>query len=115
MILTGRGAQALAVFTRPRLLGLLAISAVMIGGGWIVYVSAVTSGHNLEAALGYYITPALVGGPTDQMVSSFVASYMNRELNWGMASALGMLLLAITLVIYLVYTKVLGVERMRFG
>jgi len=59
VILTGRGAQALAVFTRPRLLGLLAISAVMIGGGWIVYVSAVTSGHNLEAALGYYITPLL--------------------------------------------------------
>ncbi len=66
-------------------------------------------------SLGYYITPALVGGPDDQMVSSFVASYMNRELNWGMASALGALLLAITLAIYVVYTRVLGVERMRFG
>lgn len=66
-------------------------------------------------SLGYYITPALVGGPSDQMVSSFVASYMNQELNWGMASALGAVLLAITLVIYLVYTKMLGVERMRFG
>ena len=66
-------------------------------------------------SLGYYITPALVGGPDDQMVSSFVAQYMNRELNWGMASALGVLLLAITLVIYLVYTKLLGVDRVRFG
>jgi putative spermidine/putrescine transport system permease protein len=66
-------------------------------------------------SLGYYITPALVGGPSDQMVSSFVASYMNQELNWGMASALGAVLLAITLVIYLIYTKLLGVERMRFG
>jgi len=66
-------------------------------------------------SLGYYITPALVGGPNDQMVSSFVASYMNRELNWGMASALGVLLLGVTLVIYLIYTRVLGVERMRFG
>jgi putative spermidine/putrescine transport system permease protein len=66
-------------------------------------------------SLGYYITPALVGGPSDQMVSSFVASYMNQELNWGMASALGAVLLAVTLVIYLIYTKLLGVERMRFG
>ena len=66
-------------------------------------------------SLGYYITPALVGGPDDQMVSSFVAQYMNRELNWGMASALGALLLAITLVIYFIYTRLLGVERVRFG
>lgn len=66
-------------------------------------------------SLGYYITPALVGGPEDQMVSGFVAQYMNRELNWGMASALGAMLLIITLVIYVVYTKLLGVERVRFG
>ena len=66
-------------------------------------------------SLGYYITPALVGGPDDQMVSSFVAQYMNRELNWGMASALGAVLLAITLAIYLIYTRILGVDRVRFG
>jgi len=66
-------------------------------------------------SLGYYITPALVGGPDDQMVSSFVAQYMNRELNWGMASALGAMLLLITLAIYLIYTRVLGVDRVRFG
>jgi putative spermidine/putrescine transport system permease protein len=40
---------------------------------------------------------------------------MNRELNWGMASALGAMLLLITLVIYLIYTRVLGVDRVRFG
>ena len=66
-------------------------------------------------SLGYYITPALLGGPDDQMVSGFVAQYMNRELNWGMASALGAVLLAVTLVIYVIYTRLLGVERMRFG
>jgi putative spermidine/putrescine transport system permease protein len=66
-------------------------------------------------SLGYYITPALVGGPDDQMVSSFVAQYMNRELNWGMASALGAVLLAVTLVIYMIYTRILGVDRVRFG
>jgi putative spermidine/putrescine transport system permease protein len=66
-------------------------------------------------SLGYYITPALVGGPNDQMVSSFIAQYMNRELNWGMASALGTVLLLATLAIYLVYTRVLGVDRLRLG
>jgi putative spermidine/putrescine transport system permease protein len=65
--------------------------------------------------LGYYITPALVGGPTDQMVSNFVARYTNQELNWGMASALGAILLAATLVLYYVYNKILGVDRIRLG
>jgi putative spermidine/putrescine transport system permease protein len=66
-------------------------------------------------ALGYYITPALVGGPNDQMVSYFVAHYTNRELNWGMASALGAVLLAATLVLFLVYNRLIGVDRMKLG
>jgi putative spermidine/putrescine transport system permease protein len=66
-------------------------------------------------SLGYYITPALVGGPSDQMVSSFVAQYMNRELNWGMASALGAVLLVATLIIYGIYARLVGADRMRLG
>ncbi|MGF1612150.1 MAG: ABC transporter permease [Kiloniellales bacterium] len=46
-------------------------------------------------ALGYYITPALVGGPTDQMVSSYIAFYTNTTLNWGLAAALSIQLLLI--------------------
>jgi len=65
--------------------------------------------------LGYYITPALVGGPTDQMVSYFVALYTNRELNWGMASALGAILLAATLILYYVYNKIIGVDRIKLA
>ena len=65
--------------------------------------------------LGYYITPALVGGPTDQMVSYFVAFYTNRELNWGMASALGVILLTATLILYYVYNKIIGVDRLKLG
>ncbi|HSY86000.1 MAG TPA: ABC transporter permease [Verrucomicrobiae bacterium] len=65
--------------------------------------------------LGYYITPALVGGPTDQMVSYFVALYTNRELNWGMASALGAILLVATLILYYVYNKIIGVDRIKLG
>ena len=65
--------------------------------------------------LGYYITPALVGGPTDQMVGYFVAFYTNTELNWGMASALGAILLAATLILYYVYNKLIGVDRIKLG
>ncbi|WOH52474.1 ABC transporter permease [Bradyrhizobium sp. sBnM-33] len=65
--------------------------------------------------LGYYITPALVGGPTDQMVSYFVAHYTNEELNWGMASALGAILLTATLLLYYVFNKLVGADRIKMG
>jgi putative spermidine/putrescine transport system permease protein len=65
--------------------------------------------------LGYYITPALVGGPTDQMISYFVALYTNRELNWGQASALGAILLAATLILYALYNKLVGIDKMKLG
>lgn len=42
--------------------------------------------------LGFYLTPALVGGPADQMVSFFIARFTNEELNWGLASALSVVL-----------------------
>lgn len=65
--------------------------------------------------LGYYITPALVGGPTDQMVSGFIASAINSENNWGKASALGVILLIATLILYYVYNKLIGIDRMKLG
>jgi putative spermidine/putrescine transport system permease protein len=48
-------------------------------------------------ALGYYITPTLVGGPGDQMISSYIAFYTNTTLNWGLAAALSVQLLLILL------------------
>ena len=47
-------------------------------------------------SVGYFVTPALIGGPGDQMVSLFIADYANTTLNWGMAAALSCLLLAMT-------------------
>jgi putative spermidine/putrescine transport system permease protein len=66
-------------------------------------------------SLGYYITPALVGGPTDQMVSGFIASAINQENNWGMASALGTVLLAAIIVLYVLYNRIVGIDKMKFG
>jgi putative spermidine/putrescine transport system permease protein len=57
-------------------------------------------------ALGFYVTPALVGGPADQMMPYFVALYTNEALNWGLASALGTILLASAALIYLAAVKI---------
>ena len=65
--------------------------------------------------LGYYITPALVGGPRDQMVSYYVAYYMNNIINFGQASALGAVLLIITMVLYWVYNRLVGIDKMKLG
>lgn len=56
-------------------------------------------------ALGYYITPALVGGAEDQMISSIIAFYAIGTANWGMAGALGLILLVVTTILYLVYGR----------
>jgi putative spermidine/putrescine transport system permease protein len=66
-------------------------------------------------ALGYYITPALVGGADDQMISYFIAFYASKTVNWGMAAALSIMLLAATLALYAVYDRLVGVDKMRLG
>ena len=66
-------------------------------------------------ALGYYITPALVGGAEDQMISYFVAFYASRTINWGMAAALSLMLLVATMALYAVYNRLVGFERLRLG
>lgn len=61
--------------------------------------------------LGYYITPALLGGPSDQMLSYYVAYYLNQNVNWSMAAAVSLVLLLVTLVIYLAYVRLVPVLR----
>lgn len=72
-------------------------------GGLMVFIQA----------LGYYITPALVGGAGDQMISYFIAFYATKTINWGMASALSLLLLSATTVLYAAYSRLVGVDKMR--
>lgn len=61
-------------------------------------------------SIGYYVTPALLGGAGDQMLSYYVARYTNVEVNWGMASALGGVLLTTTLILYALYRRVAKAE-----
>ena len=66
-------------------------------------------------AIGYYITPALVGGQSGQLISNMVAYHMQQSLNWGLAAALGGILLGGVFLLFLVFNRLVGVDRMRLG
>lgn len=83
---------------------------------WRVYVPQTLPGIGAGAVLvfiisiGYYITPALVGGQSGQMISNLIAYHMQTSLNWGLAAALGTILLVGVLVLYWVYNKLVGAD-----
>ena len=62
-------------------------------------------------AIGYYITPALVGGSDGQLISNMIAYHMQTSLNWGLAAALGGVLLVGVLILYMVYERLIGIDR----
>ena len=64
-------------------------------------------------SIGYYITPALVGGRTGQLLSNMIAFHMQESLNWGLAAAIGVILLGCVMILYLAYDRLVGIERMR--
>ncbi len=66
-------------------------------------------------AVGYYITPALVGGRTGQLISNFIAFHMQKSLNWGLAAALGTILLIGVLALYWLYNRIVGTDNMKLG
>ena len=66
-------------------------------------------------AIGYYITPALVGGASGTLISNQIAFHMKSTLDWSFASAMGLMLLAGVLAIYWVYNKLVGVDNIKLG
>jgi len=66
-------------------------------------------------AIGYYITPAIVGGRTGIFISNRIAFNIQTSLNWGLAAALGAILLAAVMVLYWVYDRVVGIDNMKLG
>ncbi len=66
-------------------------------------------------AIGYYITPALVGGQSGQMISNLIAYHMQSSLNWGLAAALGVCLLVGVLALYWLYNRIVGIDNMKLG
>jgi putative spermidine/putrescine transport system permease protein len=88
---------------------------------WKVYFPQSVPGIGAGAILvfilsiGYYITPALVGGRTGQLISNMIAYHMQKSLNWGLAAALGGLLLVGVLALYWLYNRIVGIDNMKLG
>lgn len=66
-------------------------------------------------SIGYYITPELVGGTTGTFISNRIAFHISSSLNWGLAAALGTILLAVVLILYWVYDRIVGIDNVSLG
>ena len=66
-------------------------------------------------AIGYYITPEIVGGTKGVFISNRIAYNISSSLNWGLAAALGSILLAAVLVLYWAYDKIVGIDNVKLG
>jgi putative spermidine/putrescine transport system permease protein len=66
-------------------------------------------------AIGYYITPEIVGGTDGIFISNRIAYHISSSLNWGLASALGAILLGVVLILYWVYDKIVGIDNVKLG
>jgi putative spermidine/putrescine transport system permease protein len=66
-------------------------------------------------AIGYYITPEIVGGTTGTFISNRIAFHISSSLNWGLGAALGTILLAAVLALYWTYDKIVGIDNVKLG
>ena len=66
-------------------------------------------------AIGYYITPAIVGGTEGIFISNRIAYHISSSLNWGIASALGGILLVAIIALYWLYDKFVGIDNLKLG
>lgn len=66
-------------------------------------------------SVGYYITPALVGGTDGQMISNIIAFHMQQSNNWGLAATLGTILLVLILTLYWIYDRFVGASNIKLG
>ncbi|HBR59760.1 MAG TPA: ABC transporter permease [Deltaproteobacteria bacterium] len=66
-------------------------------------------------AIGYYITPALVGGSSGTFISNRIAYHISNSLNWGLGAALGVILLGIVLALFMLYDRIVGIDNMKLG
>jgi len=66
-------------------------------------------------SIGYYITPALVGGQSGRFITNYIAYHMQTSLNWGLAAAISSILLFVVIVCYLVFNRLIGVDKVKLG
>ena len=88
---------------------------------WKVYFPNTVPGIGAGAilvfilAIGYYITPELVGGTEGTFISNRIAYHISGSLNWGLGAALGVILLGVVIALYLLYDKIVGIDNMKLG
>ena len=88
---------------------------------WKVYFPNTVPGIGAGAilvfilAIGYYITPELVGGTEGTFISNRIAYHISGSLNWGLGAALGVILLSVVIALYLLYDKIVGIDNMKLG
>ena len=66
-------------------------------------------------SIGYYITPEIVGGTSGVFISNRIAYHISSSLNWGLAAALGTILLSVVLVLYWCYDRIVGIDNVKLG
>ncbi|MFT6024906.1 MAG: putative spermidine/putrescine transport system permease protein [Ascidiaceihabitans sp.] len=66
-------------------------------------------------SIGYYITPEIVGGTKGVFISNRIAYHISSSLNWGLAAALGTILLIVVLALYWAYDKIVGIDNVKLG
>ena len=66
-------------------------------------------------SIGYYITPELVGGTKGVFISNRIAYHISSSLNWGLAAALGTILLVLVLALYWAYDRIVGIDNVKLG
>jgi len=88
---------------------------------WKIYFPLTISGIGAGSllvfilAVGYYITPELVGGASGTLISNQIAYHMKQTLDWSFASAMGLMLLSGVLAIYWIYNKLVGIDNIKLG
>jgi len=88
---------------------------------WRVYFPQSVPGIGAGAVLvfilsiGYYITPELVGGTSGIFISNRIAYHISSSLNWGLAAALGTLLLVAVMMLFVVYDRIVGIDNVKLG
>lgn len=66
-------------------------------------------------SIGYYITPEIVGGTSGVFISNRIAYHISSSLNWGLAAALGTILLAVVMLLYWCYDRIVGIDNVKLG
>jgi len=63
-------------------------------------------------AIGTFITPVLMGGPRQMMIAQAISYNIQKQLDWRMAGALSLVLLAVTLLLFVLYRRLFGLDRL---